>query len=307
MRDRPPETAPRADTPSRDGGGVRFSVIVPVYEHWHLVPALLERLERQTFPRRRFEVILVDNGSRSFSPPSGLADNVCVMRCDKPGSYAARNDGARRARGQWLAFTDADCLPVQDWLAELDRAAARQGPDAPIAGPVEVVALSARPGAWEIYDMVKGIPQERYVARGYAATANLAVSRPLFDRLGGFDAGRFSGGDADFCRRAAAIGHPVVLAKDARVEHPARSTWEEIATKARRVKGGQLAAGSPRRRLMWLTRTMLPPFIDGWRFLRSTRHPLRDRVVAVLVQTVLWPVELAEALRLMFRRAAERR
>ena len=186
-------------------------------------------------------------------------------------------------------------------------AAVGQRPDTPVAGPVEVVALSARPGAWEIYDMVKGIPQERYIARGYAATANLAVSRRLFYRLGGFDAARFSGGDADFCRRAAAAGHPVVLAKEARVEHPARATWEEIATKARRVKGGQLAAGSPRRRLMWLARTLLPPVTAAWRFLGSSRHPLRYRLVAILVQMRIWAVELAEAARLAAGRPAERR
>lgn len=286
---------------------VRFSVVIPVYEHWHLVPGLLERLDRQTFSQQGFEVILVDNASRNFSPPPDLPDNVHVVRCDIPGSYAARNDGARRARGEWLAFTDADCLPASTWLAELNEAAARLGKDTLIAGPVEIVAISARPGAFEIYDMVKGIPQERYVSRGYAATANLALSKTLFDRLGGFDGSRFSGGDAEFCRRAGAAGYPVVLASDAHVEHPARATWQEIATKARRVKGGQLAAGSRRRRLIWLVRTMFSPFIEGWRFLRSTRHALRDRLIAVVVQTGLWPVEVAEAVRLMFRHTAERR
>ena len=290
-----------------DDASAIFSVVVPVYMQWHLVPALLERLERQTLPAARFEVILVDNGSPQFAPPDRLPANARILRCDTPGSYAARNLGASQAKGDWLVFTDGDCLPASDWLAGLDRAAADADGDSLIAGAVVVVAQSARPGAAEIYDVVKGIPQQRYGRRGYAATANLAVPMPVFRKLGGFDSKRFSGGDADLCRRAAAAGHALLYAADMRVDHPARTTWQEIATKARRIKGGQLRAGSASRRLMWLTRTLVPPLRGAWAFLRDRRHPLRHRLVAILVLMRLWMVELVEALRLVAGRTPERR
>lgn len=286
---------------------VRFSIIVPVYEHWHLVPGLLDRLKQQTFPSQRVQVILVDNGSKAFAPPSDLPGNVTVLRCGMPGSYAARNEGARHARGDWLVFTDADCRPRANWLSELDEAAASHGDGTLIAGAVEVVGASARPNVWEIYDMVRGIPQQRYVSRGYAATANLAVSRVVFDEMHGFDDKRFSGGDADFCRRAGAAGHPIVYAEAARVDHPARATWQEISTKARRVKGGQLTAGPLRRRRLWLLATIVPPIRDAWRFLRSPRHRLIHRMIAVVVLVRIWMTELAEAARLLLGRPAERR
>ncbi|WP_353057092.1 glycosyltransferase family A protein [Microbulbifer sp. VAAF005] len=43
-------------------------------------------------------------------------------KCKKPGSYAARNKGVELAEGDWLIFTDADCLPDSKWIAGIDRA-----------------------------------------------------------------------------------------------------------------------------------------------------------------------------------------
>lgn len=283
-----------------------FSVIVPVYGHWHLVPVLLEKLRGQTFGRDGFEVILVDNASPEFDPPPGLPPNARILGCDEPGSYAARNHGARAAIGEWLVFTDADCMPSAHWLAELHEAAVLRGQGVLMAGPVEIVSDSGRPGIFEIYDLVKGIPQERYAGRGYAATANLAVPKPVFDRLNGFDGSRFSGGDADFCRRAAAAGFPLVYVAGASVDHASRTTWSEIATKARRVKGGQLSAGPMSSRWLWLLRTLVPPGRGIWNFLRARQHPLRYRLSACLVLLGIWLVELAEAAKLVAGARPER-
>lgn len=284
-----------------------FSIIVPVYLQWQLIPALLERLDSQIFPRDRFEVILVDNGSPGVSLLSNPADNTQVFHCQAPGSYAARNHGALKARGDWLIFTDADCLPASDWLHKIDESVGQHGSRTLIAGAVEVVSSTNKPGAWEVFDIVKGIPQERYVARGYAATANLAVPSTIFRLLGGFDQQRLSGGDADLCRRAGAAGYRVVYQPHARVAHPARKTWAEISTKTRRIKGGQVSAGSSGRRLIWVLRTAVPPVRAAWHFFRARQHPLLHRLVAILVLGRVWMVELTETIRLVAGGTPERR
>lgn len=289
-------------------GTKRFSVVVPVYQHWSLVPKLLDCLERQVFPQERFETILVDNGSSDLTLPEKMSLQTRVLRCDRPGSYAARNHGVSHASGAWLVFTDADCLPSPEWLQALDDAAKRMSDnDILLAGAVEMVAASDRPGSYEIFDIVKGIPQSRYVSRGYAATANLAVPRTIFDKLNGFDDKRFSGGDADFCRRAGNQGHAIAYVPEARVDHPARVTWQEIATKARRIKGGQLTAGARSRRNTWMLATLMPPVRGAWHFFRATRHPLTYRLIAIRVLLQIWCVELSELVRLCFGGEAERR
>ncbi|MEO1198435.1 MAG: glycosyltransferase [Pseudomonadota bacterium] len=300
--------APHSDEVSAgqtDDKAPSCSVIVPVYRQWDLVPHLLQRLAAQKPVSGGFEVVLVDNEPKAERQTLELPDIARIIACAKPGSYAARNAGAAVARGQWFAFTDADCLPTDGWLSTLGAALNRYRNNL-VAGPIDIVPQSTPANRYETYDRIRGIPQARYVRNGYAATANLAVPMNVFRTLGGFDETRFSGGDAEFCRRAGSAGHGLRLVKDAIVEHPARADWVSLATKARRVKGGQLTAGPLRRRCLYAMRTMTPPVIALWRFLRAP-YPIAERLTAVGVLVALWMVELDEMRRLLLGKTPERR
>lgn len=267
------------------------------------MPDLLAGLSAQTLPQAGFETILVNNDPETPPPPLGLPANTRILPCATPGSYAARNAGAAAARGQTLAFTDADCRPAPGWLAALAEA---RDDKTLLAGPVEITPAGDPPNRYELYDRIRGIPQARYVSRGYAATANLAVPAETFAAVGGFNPARFSGGDAEFCRAAGALDHPIRFVPGATVHHPARTTWAEIATKARRVKGGQIMNGSRRRRAAWLARTLTPPLIATKRFL-TCPHPWGQRLAALRVLYALWMVELAETARVLSGGTRERR
>ena len=199
-----------------------LSVIVPVHRHWDLIPDLLAALGAQTLDAERFEILIVDNDGAA--PDLATAPNARMLACPAPGSYAARNAGVAAARGSWFAFTDADCRPAPGWLTALVAAAA-ETPGHLLAGPVGI-APPARDTPAAVYDRVRGIPQARYVTRGYAATANLAVPREAFRAAGGFAPERFSGGDAAFCRAAGARGFPIRLVPEAEVVHLCRTTLE---------------------------------------------------------------------------------
>lgn len=281
----------------------KVSVIVPVYETWHLIPRLVECLQSQRVSGDVFEVILVDNGS-SLVNASSIPSNYLLLRCEKPGSYSARNRGVAESRGAILAFTDSDCLPEPDWLRNL----VEDMSDSELrAGAVEILTSGPKPTLIERYDQIKGIPQLLYVSRGYAATANLAVPAELFHSLGGFDEGRYSGGDADFCRRALRFGARLTYVADAVVNHPARMSWPELVTKARRVKGGQIKNGPFWRRLLWLVRTFFPPIVEWKRIITHKRASALDRTRALVIETVLWFIHLGETIRLAFGGRPERK
>ncbi|WP_018874640.1 glycosyltransferase family 2 protein [Thioalkalivibrio sp. ALJ1] len=284
--------------PSNQPAGPVYSVIVPVYDHWTLVPALLDCLQAQTLPQDEFEVILVNNGCRAFAAPKSLPRNVRILHCDTPGSYAARNAGISVAAGDWLVFTDADCRPKPDWLEAMKNRGSKNGGDVLLAGPVEMYAHTLRPNAYQIYDLIRGVPQQFYVRRGYAATANLLIPRSVVHELNGFDAKRFSGGDADICRRAVAQGYSIGYVPEALVYHPARQSWEEVVSKARRIKAGQILSGSRTSRAYWVLRTLLPPVTLMYRCASNGKHPLRHRLICLALQSKLWGHEIVELFRL---------
>ncbi|WP_101341188.1 glycosyltransferase family 2 protein [Cereibacter azotoformans] len=285
----------------------KISVIIPIYQQWDFLPDLIAALAAQEFPLRSWaEVLLIDNDPADPAPRPALPDWIRLLPCPTPGSYAARNMGAAMARGRLLVFTDADCRPHPGWLSALHAAAENRDPGGLLAG---LVTMPVPKGAsvWQIFDAVRGIPQASFVSRGYAATANLAMSRTLFEILGGFDARRLSGGDAEFCRRAGRQGHTLTLVPGATVDHLARDSFTALALKARRIKGGQVASGPLRRRIFWTLRSLVPPLREAGHYLRS-EHALRHRLIATGVRVLLWGVELHEITRLLLtRRPPERR
>jgi GT2 family glycosyltransferase len=268
------------------------TVITPVHNHWHLVPNLLQCLAAQTLPQSEFEIVLVENRSDNYQPPDQLPPNARIEHCTTPGSYAARNHAIERATGNWLVFTDADCLPRPDWLEKLMNRAGQADDNTILAGAIEMVPQNDPPNRWEIYDLVRGIPQAWYVKRGYAATANLVVSAALTRKLEGFDGNRQSGGDAEFCRRAIRQNAQLKYVPEAIVAHPARTSRAELVEKTRRIKAAQVQSGDWRR-----LRALAPPLIEFWKYLGASQWPLSYRLTAIAVQLTLWPTELNQALK----------
>ncbi len=199
-----------------------FSVIVCTRNGSSRISACLEALRKQTLPPH--EVIVVDDGSTD-----GTAELVAkefpkavLLRLEPCGLSAARNAGAEAATGSILAFTDDDCEPDRDWLAGLAKAFAK-GPDAaggpnlpppPRTAPEAVVA--AAPGA-PSHVMLDDEEAE------HLPGCNIAVRRPTYFDIGGFDP-RFTtaGDDVDFCWRLRDKGHRLGFAPTAFVWHHRR-------------------------------------------------------------------------------------
>ena len=107
----------------------RVSVIVPIYNGAQDLPSLLDELIAQTYPKGQVEYLIVDNGSSDQTPQLLLeaADRFAaagltfkaLSQTDIQSSYAARNTGIFTAKGEFLAFTDADCHPSPHWLSSL--------------------------------------------------------------------------------------------------------------------------------------------------------------------------------------------
>jgi glycosyltransferase involved in cell wall biosynthesis len=271
------------------------SVIVPVYNDAVRLRACLGCLRAQTWPADRLEVIVVDNGSTDdVAPAVAELPGAILLREARPGSYAARNAGVEAARGDVLAFTDSDCLPAPDWIERGVGHLEASPSIGMVGGRIDLrFADPAHPTAVELFDLIYGFPQERFVRRdGFSATANLLTRREVMTRVGPFDAGLRSGGDREWGTRAVAAGFGIVYADDVVVGHPARRRLSELTARSVRLAGGH--AEQTRRQtgsrlalvgeLLWSLRPPVAaiPLVVRDPRLRGVPAGLRLRLLAVI-------------------------
>ena len=215
------------------------SVIIPVYNDAQRLRQCLQALRSQTY--HPFEVVVVDNGSSDFSDVQETVSNwpkAVLVTESTPGSYAARNAGIAHAKGRILAFTDADCLPAAEWLA-CGVAQMQAHPDCGfVAGAIHIFTQNHRHPV-ELYESVMALSQQKFVAQDrFGATANLFTRPEVFEAVGRFNTELKSSGDVEWGQRVFAAGYAQVYAEDARVEHPARRTFAQLAKQAARHAGG---------------------------------------------------------------------
>ncbi len=94
------------------------SVIIPTYNRAALVVEAVASVLAQSF--RDFELLVVDDGSTDGTPAAleAFAGRLTVLRQPaRRGVSAARNQGIKAARGEWLAFLDSDDLWRPEKLA----------------------------------------------------------------------------------------------------------------------------------------------------------------------------------------------
>lgn len=103
------------------------SVVIPVYNGARFIAETLKSVLAQTVPPK--EVIVVNDGStdNTLSVVEKFRDAVTVISIQNGGASAARNLGASMAKGNWLAFCDADDL----WLPTKLKKQLRLTNDAP--------------------------------------------------------------------------------------------------------------------------------------------------------------------------------
>jgi glycosyltransferase involved in cell wall biosynthesis len=103
--------------PPRVKATLRVTVVVPVRDGAAMVGECVRACLAQSL--RPAEVIVVDNGSRDETAAVARAAGATVLAEPVRGSYRARNRGWRSTDSEIIAFTDGDCVPDPNWLANL--------------------------------------------------------------------------------------------------------------------------------------------------------------------------------------------
>jgi len=198
-----------------------FSIVVPTYRRPERLAGCLRSLEALDYPRDRFEVIVVDDGGGLSLPSLQAPLDMVLLTQPHAGPATARNTGAARARGSYLAFTDDDCRSDPAWLRAM-AARVAQAPEHVIGGRT-INALPHNPfstASQLLVDFLYAWHSAHGEARFFASN-NLVVPAQLFLARGAFDAGfRLAAGeDREFCHRWGRSGGRFTYAPEALVRH----------------------------------------------------------------------------------------
>ena len=214
----------------KDKGNFPFvSIIIPVFNSEKIIRRCLESLLRQTYPTEKYEIIIVDNGSYDNSVKI-IKEFPIKLFFEKRAhnSYMARNCGLRHAKGEIIAFIDADCIARKDWLQNL----IEPFKDVNV-GVVAGEVLNYKPmnliqGFYAFSDFLR---QETKVQKKVPAigTANVAFRKVIFNIVGQFDENFRWGGDNDFgVRIQKETNYLIRFAKRAKVYHFHRISLKEL-------------------------------------------------------------------------------
>jgi len=169
-----------------------LSIIIPTYNRPLVLGQCLSSLANLDYPNDYYEIIVVDDGSSPAvesqikMPKTGVP--IRIFRKDNGGPASARNHGANQARGEYLVFTDDDCITPKDWLDKIANRL-KQTPDAAIAGRTTNLE-SQNYYATACQDLLDSLHQHLNRdpnSATFATSNNLIVPRDKFLSIGGFD------------------------------------------------------------------------------------------------------------------------
>jgi glycosyltransferase involved in cell wall biosynthesis len=194
-------------------------VVVPVYNGERTIGDCVESIFAQSFPRSDIELLLIDNASTDNTATilNRYRDRAIILDEEKRGPAAARNCGLRRATGDIVAFTDADCVVHQDWLSKVIAPL-----DDPAVGIVGGTIQAVKP-CNAVEEFGERIHDHRmaieYYSPPYAITMNWASRRSVLEQVGPFDEKLLRCEDCDLAYRIVAAGYRIVHEPAAVVYH----------------------------------------------------------------------------------------
>lgn len=193
------------------------SIVVPAYNEERYIGRLLASLQK--LPKENIlEILIVDNGSSDKTreivriaslSASGSEQKIRLIDEPRKGVAWARTRGVQEARGEVIAFLDADVYVTDEWLPNLIKYFSSDKV-ASVSGPTYYydVSLLTRVGV-VIYWWFAAVVLSRIT--GYMGIfANLAIRAESLKKIGGIDTSiEFYGDDTNVTRRLSKVGKVV--------------------------------------------------------------------------------------------------
>lgn len=253
-----------------------FSIIIPTYNREQTLAKGLSQIVDLDYPKERFEVIVVDDGSK-ISPKEALQPfknqlQLTLITQPNLGAAAARNRGAEATKGDFLAFIDDDCSPSPQWLKTFAKGFSRR-PDMAIAGRTvnaltdNLYSVATHLLLDFVYEYYNGIHEKaRFIASG-----NMAASAPCFRQMQGFNPSfSIASEDREFSDRWLSFGYGMSYMPEAVASHSRDLDFASFCRQHFNYGRGAFRFHQLRLKRLKRTYSMEPPFY----YLKMLSYPL---------------------------------
>lgn len=211
---------------------ITISIIIPTKNNEDTIGELLLSLLNQTI--KPDEIIVVDS-STDNTPEIVREYPVKMITAPAKGANHARNVGIKNSKGDILVFIDGDCKADKDWLKYIIQGFAKEN-IACVGGSVKTLNLNNFIGLYgelsifklmPIYDDDAVITKENFSKSKKPISANMAITREVFEKIGEFDE-KYLGGyeEFDYEQRIIDSGHNILCSTKGIVEHKHRETFK---------------------------------------------------------------------------------
>jgi len=200
------------------------SVVIPTHNRRELLKNTIESLFNQSYPKDRYEIIIIDNSSNDGTKEMVISlqeKSLRILRYyykENRGPGSARNLGITKSKGVIIAFTDSDCVADQNWL---------KNGVSKITESIGIVQGKTMPDPDQSQRTLQHT-MEVMSEDCFYQTCNIFYRKELLDHVGGFSSefcglnkfGRQKGGeDTDLAWRIKECGWKSVFANDAIIYH----------------------------------------------------------------------------------------
>jgi glycosyltransferase involved in cell wall biosynthesis len=199
-------------------GKPEISVIIPTWNSESFIERCIKSINSQSFPRKNFELIIVDDGSTDNTIKLAHSSGAdLVVNSDHHSAGRARNIGIKHSKGKILAFIDSDCIAENGWLETISK---ELESSTVICGPVSN-GYPKSSVAWAEYLMEFSefnLKKNRSSVR-FAVGCNAAYLRDPLLSCDGFPEGRHFPEEVILCYNLNSKGIKIQFIPELRVKH----------------------------------------------------------------------------------------
>ncbi len=165
---------------------MKISVVIPAFNEEQLIGKCITAVKNQTFPKEKYEILVIDNNSTDKTAQIAKNLGVTVIPyTEKQGFSVTKQFGTKKAKGEIIAYTDADSIPDSHWLSTIDKLMQNKKL-VYVGGPIlstEKNILVNLP--FMIFDFIARMNQLFGISLIWSP--NMAVRRDAFMQVGGFN------------------------------------------------------------------------------------------------------------------------